>query len=123
LVSDLASRQVREGLRPDCDFLGRKQVADWFELSRHVEIAQTSLRPAFDPQKKSRAGRELVAEPHELVGNRVCDLDSVIKFGLKQIIHHIVCYILLTTLMVQVEHSVGVCVCPLQTITIELNEL
>ena len=100
----LSSRRYpgrRPGRRPACacrvrvagrSKAGRKPAtirsATKFELSRHVEIARTCLRPAFDP-KKSRTGRELVADPHELVGrlvrNRVCDqacdLDSVIEFG------------------------------------------
>ena len=57
-----------------------------FELSRHVEIARTCLRPAFDPKS-----RELVADQHKVVGNlvgnwvcdQICDLYSVIEFGLK----------------------------------------
>ena len=57
-------RQVPAGLRPACDFFGvetRKQLADRFELNRHVEVARTCLRQ---------------------VGNQVCDLDSVMEFGL-----------------------------------------
>jgi len=42
-------------------FWGREQIADLFELSPHVEIAQICLRQ---------------------VGNQVCDLDSVMEFGL-----------------------------------------
>jgi len=60
---------------------GFQPVADRFELSQHVEIARTCLRPAFDPKSST-----LVADPHELVesqvGNQVCDLDSVMEFGL-----------------------------------------
>jgi len=57
-------------------------VADRFE----------QLQPVCDllsTPKKSQAGRsrKLVADPHELVksqvGNEVCDLDSIMEFGLK----------------------------------------
>ena len=57
----------------------RRQVG---ELSRHVDIVRTCLRPAFDPKSC-----EIVADAHELVGNgnlvgnRVCDLYSVMEFG------------------------------------------
>ena len=71
-VADLVSDLAIDKLVPFCDqlatFLDRKQVADWFGLSGHVEIARISLRPAFDPKS-----RELVADPYEVVGNRVCD--------------------------------------------------
>ena len=66
---------------------GRKLVES--HLRTVCDQVRTCLRPAFDP-KKSLAGHELVADPHDLVetgtpgGNRVCDqvcdLDSVMEF-------------------------------------------
>jgi len=53
---------------PAGDLLGRQRVADRFELSRHDEIARTCLR---------QVGNQLC--------DQVCDLDSVMEFGLNSI--------------------------------------
>jgi len=61
LVSDLAFDKFVRVWDQLATFFGRKQVADRFELSWHVEIDRTCLRP---------------------IGNQVCDMDSVMEFGL-----------------------------------------
>jgi len=49
--------------------------------SCHLEIARTCMRPAYDPKS-----RKLVADQYDLVESHicdyVCDLDSVMDFGL-----------------------------------------
>ena len=61
LVSDLAFDKFARVCDQLATFLDRKQVADRFQVSRHVEIAGTCLRQVCD---------------------QVCDLDSVMEFGI-----------------------------------------
>jgi len=73
--------------------------------SSYVEMARTSVRPAFDPKS-----HKLVADPHELVESQVCDQvcdpDSVMEFDLNcttlvilsdtTIRHDTICYIFMS---------------------------
>jgi len=73
----ISETKRRPGRKP-----GFRPVADRFELSRHVDRDSLNLSALLSTQES----RKLVADPHELVesqvGNQVCDLDSVMEFGL-----------------------------------------
>ena len=63
-------RQFRAGLRPARDFLEG--------VESRSQTGSNLSTTCFRPQKCL----ELVADPHELVESQVCDLGSVMEFGL-----------------------------------------